>query len=154
MGIRNWQIIYLLKDKRYLGLALLITLLVLFLLPFLQVLPQGLTNFLFWFSLLTPLTTFFYLLYGFLFGITASLFLWRLKRRQKVCPAGFPGTLSAFFGGLTSSCTGCLSLVALILPFSVALLLNRYNTEIMILSIIFLLISLWLLGAFQKANNN
>lgn len=147
-------IVKMLKEAKYLALAIGLSFLMFFLYPFLQVLPQGgLNNFWFWFSLLTPLAWFLYLLYGILFGITLSFFLW--QRSKKVClPAkksrgGFFGLVGSFLGTSAPLCPSCLSWVALILPFSVGLSLLKYNIEIMVFSIILLFLALWLRGGFQ-----
>lgn len=140
----------MLKNKKYFGLSLILSLLVLFLYPFLQVLPQGLNNFWFWFSFLMPLATLFYFLYGILFGVAVSFFIWR--RQQKICPK-FLGGLGVSVGGLASNCAACLSLAAFVLPISFVLFFAKYNAVMMGLSVILLFISLGFMGAFQKNNN-
>lgn len=146
----------MLKNRKYLVLSASLAGLILFLYPFLQVLPQGLHNFGFWFSLLTPLRWFLYLSYGVLFGLAASFTVF--SRREKVCPV--PGNGSGAFGGLgvllgiiLPQCQACFSLAAIFLPFSAIAFLATHLVEFMAISIILLLLSLWIQGAFQKKNS-
>lgn len=147
-------VISMLKDPKYLGLVLGLSIFMFFLYPFLQILPQGLNNFWFWFSLLTPLTWLLYFLYGILFGLTLSFFFW--QRARKLCPlkketkGGFFGVVGTFFGISTSICPACLSWVVLFLPFSFGLSLVKYSIEIMILSILLLFLALWFWGGFRR----
>lgn len=154
--IKCFLIIKMLKEPKYLGLVFVLSTLMLIIYPVIQILPQGLNNFWFWFSLLTPLRWGLYLLYAILFGTTLSFFFW--QRSKKVCSlkktrkGGILGTVGTLFGSSASLCPACLSWVALILPFSFALSLTKYSLEIMILSILMLLLALWFLGAFRKIN--
>lgn len=144
----------MLKDRKYLGLTVGLGLLMLFLYSFLQVLPQGLNNFWFWFSLLTPLRWALYLLYGILFGLTLSFFIW--QRFKKVClpqkrtGGGFFGLFGSFFGASAPLCPACLSWAVLLLPASLGLYLIKYSIEIMVFGILLLFLALWFLGAFSK----
>lgn len=144
----------MLKKRSYLALSLFLSALILFLYPFSQVLPQGLNNFRFWFSLLSPLEWLLYLLYGFLFGLTLSLFVFRW--RQKSCPvskkfgSGISGGVGTFLGFLLPQCPACFSLVVLFLPLSFVSFFAAYTTEIMLVSVLLLVASLWVLGAFDK----
>ena len=147
-------VLKMLKEPKYLGLAVGLSLLILIVYPVIQVLPQGLNNFWFWFSLLTLSRWVLYLLYGILFGITLSFFFW--QRSKKICSlkkatsGGFLGLMGSFLGTSMPLCPACLSWIALILPFSLALSLAKYNTEIMISSILLLFLALWFLRGFQK----
>ncbi len=148
-------VIRMLKDPKYLGLVLGLSIFMFFLYQVLQILPQGLNNFWFWFSLLTPLTWLLYFLYGILFGLTLSFFIW--QRSKKLCSfkkktkGGLFGLVGGFFGISASICPACLSWVVLILPFSLGLSLIKYSIEIMVFSILLLLLALWFLGAFQRS---
>ncbi len=148
------MVLKMLKEPKYLGLAFGLSVLMFFLYPAIQILSQGLNNFWFWFSLLTPLRWAFYLLYGLLFGITFSFFFW--QRSKKVCSfrkatkGGFFGLVGTFFGVSIPLCPACLSWVALLLPVSLGLSLAKYSIEIMAFSILLLFLALWFLGGFQK----
>lgn len=144
-----------LKEPKYFGLAVFFAFFIWFLYPFLQVLLQGLNNFWFWFTLLTPLGWFLYLFYGILFGATLSFFIW--QRAKKICPVsrtvrgGVFGVIGGFLGTVTPLCPACLSWVILFLPVSLVPSLLKYNVEIMGLSVILLFLALWTLGGFKKA---
>ncbi len=147
-------VLKMLKEPKYLGLAVGLSLLMLIVYPTIQVLPQGLNNFWFWFSLLTPLRWGLYLLYGILFGITLSFFLWQKSKKvcsfKKATSGGFLGLIGSFLGTSMPLCPACLSWIALLLPFSFALSLAKYSIEIMGFSILLLFLALWFLGGFQK----
>ncbi len=150
-----FSVLKMLGEPKYLVLASSLSILMFFLYPAIQVLFQGLNNFWFWFSLLTPTTWFLYLLYGILFGLTLSFFSWQRSKKvcspRKVTRGGFFGLVGTFFGTSISLCPVCLSWAALLLPFSFSLYLVKYSIEIMILSILMLFLALWLLGGFQKS---
>lgn len=158
---KDFQITLMLKQGRYVLLSLLFYVSVLVLYPLLQTLPTILQNpgdFWFsiktWFSLLTPLRWFLYFLYGILFGLTATFFLW--QRKEKVCQpdkmikSGFLGGFGAGLGTILPACPACFSLAGLFLPFSALVILIKYSTLIMTGSVALLFFSLWFLGAFQK----
>ena len=151
----------MLKNRRYVLLSLLFSVLFLMLYPLFQTLPlliQNLNDFRFtlqyWFSLLTPLKWFLYFLYGILFGLVISFFIW--QRKKKVCPptqmvkSGFLGGFGASLGTVLPVCPSCFSLVGFILPLNTLFLLVKYSAFVMAGSIALLFLSLWLLGAFQR----
>ncbi len=147
-------IIKMLKNPKYLGLAISLSLLILFLFAFIQVLPQGINNFWFWFSILSFWEWFFYLSYGILFGLTLSFFFWR--RNKKIClinksaKKGSFGFAGGFLGISVPFCAGCLPLLALLLPVSLAFSLAKYSVAITALSVLMLFLALWSLSAFKK----
>jgi hypothetical protein len=144
----------MLQNIKYLGLSLLFTILILFLYSTLQVLPQGLNNFWFWFTILTPFGWLLYLLYGIFFGITLSFLIW--QKDQKFYPArhlskgGFLGALGSLLGTTAPVCAGCLPWVVLLFPTSFASVIVRYNSLVMVFSIALILFALWFLGGFKK----
>lgn len=143
-----------LKDRKYLILGVLFAVFIMGLYAFLQVLPQGLNNFWFWFSILTPVGWVLYLLYGIVFGLTLSFFIWQRNKKvypvRKMARGGILGTLGSFLGVTAPVCTGCLPWVALLFPTSFISSLLKYNYLIMVMSIALLLFALWLLGGFSK----
>lgn len=158
---KDSQIILMLKDRKYLLLSFCFSILILILYPLFQILPltlQNPDNFWFslknWFSLLTPLKWFLYFLYGILFSLTISFFVW--QRKKRICPrstitkSGFLGGFGATLGTILPFCPACFSLAGLLLPLSTLLLLIKYSNLVMLGSIVLLFFSLWLLGAFQK----
>lgn len=157
----NFQIFLMLKNRKYVLLSLLFLGLFLILYPLFQNLPLLSQNpgdswftLQVWFSLLTPLKLVLYLLYGILFGLTISFFIW--QRKKKVCPpakmirSGFLGSFGAGLGAILPLCPGCFSLVGFFLPLSTLLLLIKYSNLILAGSIALLFLSLLLLGAFQR----
>lgn len=144
----------ILSSNRYLALSLFFTILTLFYYPFFQVLPQGLHNFWFWFSLLSVLGWFLYISYSVLLSVTISFFVFRW--RQKTCStpikfgSGFLGSVGAFLGFFIPQCVACLSIVSVLLPLSLFSFFAVYATEVMLASIFLLLFSLWILGAFTR----
>jgi hypothetical protein len=145
-----------LKEPKYFVLAVVFGLLIMAFYAFLQVLPQGLNNFWFWFTLLNPFTWFLYLLYGILFGVTLSFFIWQRAKKifsvRKIGRVGFLGAFGCFLGTTAPMCLACTPWVTLFLPISVVLPLLRYQVEILVLSVFLLFLALWFLGGFQKQN--
>lgn len=123
---------------------------------FLQVLPQGLNNFWFWFSILNPFGWVLYFLYGILFGITLSFFVWQRAKRiypvRGFAKGGIFGVLGSFFGTTAPVCAGCLPWAAILFPTSFVSALLKYNSLVMVFSIALLVFALWLLGGFSKYN--
>lgn len=161
LTLMDFQIILMLKERRYLLLSFFFSILILILYPLFQILPlilQNPDNFWFglkqWFSLLTPLKLFLYFLYGILFGLTISFFIW--QKRKRIClrstmiKSGFLGSFGATSGAVLPFCPACFSLAGFLLPLSTLSLLIKYTNLIMIGSVALLFLSLWLLGAFQK----
>lgn len=158
---RDFQIILMLKNRRYFLLSLLFSALILILYPLSQNLAtfsQNLNNFWFslqyWFSLLTPVKWFLYFFYGILFGLTIPFFIW--QRKKRICPpakmikSGFLGSFGAGLGTILPACPACFSLAGFFLPFSAIIFLTKYSTLIMTGSITLLFLTLWFLGAFQR----
>lgn len=150
------QIFVVLKNKVYFLLAAIFTLAVLGLYPFIQILPQGLNNFWFWFTLLTPIRWALYISYGILFGVTFVFFIARwqsktcdLKQRAK---GGIAGFTAGFVGLMLPQCAACISVAALFLPLSFALILSKYTTIFMIAGNLLLLFSLYSMDAFKQSS--
>ena len=143
-----------LKEPKYFVLAIIFALSIMSLYSFLQVLPQGLNNFWFWFTILTPLGWFLYFLYGISFGATLSFFIWQRVKRvypaRKIAKGGFLGVLGSLLGTTAPVCVGCLTWVVLLFPTSFASAIVQYNSLVMVFSIALLFFALWLLGGFQK----
>ena len=152
------KILELVHDKKYLFLAVFFSVFMAFLYPFVQVLPQGLNNFWFWFTILTPVSFILYIIYSLLFGITFSFII--LGYRHKICSvskssgAKFSGTLGTAITIILPQCGACISLAAIFLPLSVVSLFLRYKIEVMAVSIALLVFSLWISGAFNKTAVN
>lgn len=147
------RIISVFKSRPYFFLAAFLAIFMLGLYPFVQILPQGLNNFWFWFTILTPARWILYIFYGALFGLTAAFSIWRLK--DKTCPVsvkaqnGAKGAVGMIAGMLLPQCAACFSLASLLLPASAALFLAQYTTQFMIASNLLLLITLYSMGAFK-----
>ena len=148
---KNILIFEMLKEKKYFFLAIFFVALTLLFYAFLQVLPQGLNNFWFWFTILTPFNWLLYITYGILSGLNISLFLW--QKSQKTCPVPMNtkgnvlGATGALAGATTSLCSACFPWIAFVFPVSFSF---NYSIPIMILSIILLFISLVYFGAFKR----
>ncbi|TSC75535.1 MAG: hypothetical protein G01um101430_377 [Parcubacteria group bacterium Gr01-1014_30] len=146
-----------LKEPKYLALAVVFAVLVMSLYAFLQVLPQGVNNFWFWFTLLTPLAWLLYVVYGILFGVTLSFFIWqRVKKNypsSKAVKGGLLGALGGVLGTTAPVCSACLPWAVLLLPASLAFPFVQYNSLIMTFSIGLLILALWLLGGFTPTPN-
>lgn len=148
------QLFRMFQQRRYLLIAIGISVVVFVLYPAIQVFPRVFYNYFFWFSLLTPVRWVLYVSYGVLFGVTLSFFLY--TRRTKTCAvsrqvrSGFSGVLGAFLGLVVPACPACLSLASLFLPVSAFSFIVARSAQLLGLSILLLLVSLWVLGAFKR----
>ena len=148
--MQNSVLFTVLRKPKYLFLAFFFSLLMLFLYTFLQVLPQGLNNFWFWFSILTPLQLFLYLLYGILSGLNISFFIAQQSQTTCELPNKKAATILGVAGGTLGSATsfcGCFPWIAFVFPISLSF---QYSSAIMVVSIFLLLLSLFHFGAFKK----
>lgn len=152
------HIVHILQQKQYVVLAILFSGFMLFLYPFVQTIPQGLNNFWFWFSLLTPVTWILYVTYSLLFGVTCASFIWRWKEKRcnTVC-ALMPsttgkawGAIGTFVGVILPQCASCVSIATIFFPLSFAIFLVKYNVWVMLLSDGLLVLALYFLGAFKQ----
>ncbi|MEW5805147.1 MAG: hypothetical protein AB1721_00225 [Patescibacteria group bacterium] len=126
--------------------------------PLVQVAPQGLNNFWFWFSLLKPIDWLVYLVYSLVFGLSFAVFVWRNDEKicstSKLWQSGILGSLSSFLAAAVPFCPQCLSFLAIALPTAGFSFLAQYRIWVMLGIIGLMLIALWLLGGFGRINSN
>ena len=151
------DIFLIFKNKLYFLLAAILTFLMLGLYPFVQILPQGLNNFWFWFSLLTPIRWVLYISYSILFSLTFSFFIARWQSKscdlKKQTKGGVTGFAAGFIGLILPQCAACISIAAIFLPLSFVVFLAKYTTPMMIMGNLLLVFSLYSMGAFKRTND-
>jgi len=143
-----------LTQPLYLLLAVGSAIFMLALYPFVQILPQGINNYWFWFTLLTPVRWVLYIFYGILFGLTVSLFIsqWKSKTCEikEKASGGFFAAIGGFTGIILPQCAACISIAAIFLPTSTALFFTQHTTAIMAGSNLLLIGALYSMGGFKK----
>lgn len=150
----SFTIFRILKQRKYFFTFLIFSLAMGVFYPLIQVAQQGANNFFFWFSLLKPVDWFFYVVFCLLFGSSFSLFSWR--NDSKVCSVnqklhtGIWGGLGTFLSVTMPLCPGCLSFLILLFPVGILGILFQYRFWVMLLSVGLMLVSLVILGAFEK----
>jgi len=149
------QVLYVLKNPFYALLAALAAIFMLGFYPFIQILPQGLNNFWFWFTLLTPMRWALYILYGSLFGATVSFFIFHWNTKvcsiEKRTASGITGLTGTLTGIVLPQCAACISIAAIFLPTSTALFLVQHTTAVMVFSNLLLFGALYSMGALKRA---
>ncbi|MEK6852422.1 MAG: hypothetical protein AABX59_00955 [Nanoarchaeota archaeon] len=153
------RILNILKNKKYLALAVISALVMLVAYPLIQTYVSGGINVIdLWFTVTKPINLVLYALFSILFGLFLTLHIYNL--RQKVCSikekrtSASSGGIGTILAVLVPQCPACLSLVALFLPaataVSVAGFLSKYNTLLLILSTTLLILGIYLLKGFEK----
>jgi hypothetical protein len=149
------KVIQVLKKKKYGLIALVGTILMLIVYPFLQVLLNGgFHNYFFWFELIlkeAPLNFVLYIIFSGLFGVVTSLNIYNWKHRtcdiKGSAGTGGIGTILAIF---TSQCSACFSLATVFLPTVAVGALVVYNTLFNLISVGLMVVAIHLLGGFKK----
>lgn len=150
----NWLVFKILSQKKYFLTFAILSILMAVIYVLIQVVPEGLNNFWFWFSLLKPWDWLFYVVFCLLFGINFALFSWR--NDFKVCSSGQKiktgifGGLGAFFSTFLPICPQCLSFLGLVLPIGFLGFLIQYRSLILGTSVFLMITSLFVLGAFDN----
>ncbi len=141
------KILNALKTKLYLLLAIIFAVLMGFFYPYIQ----SFGDIEIWFSIITPINLVLYVMFSVLFGITVSFQIYRLREHKTCCIKSVSsGTIGSILGFLVGQCSGCVSFVSLLLPFNAVILLATYNSLFTAVSLLLLVLSLYLLRAFEK----
>ncbi len=149
------KLLEVLKSRNYAYIALISSLGMALIYPYLQVaLNGGIYNYLFWFEniLSTSILNFIlYLIFSLLFGVSVSFSIYSWKNRacniKAISSGSFGGTLAV----LTSQCSACISLASFILPATAVTALALYNTMFNFVSISAILLAIHLMGGFRKS---
>lgn len=136
-----------LKNRLYFSLAVVFAILMGTFYPYIQ----SLGNIDIWFQNVSPLNFILYIVFSVLFGVLVSFHIYRIRehkvRNAKSLCSGVSGSLIGFLFGY---CTGCVSLISLILPFSAVAFLAAYSLLFTLIGVLLLLFSLYLLHGFEK----
>ncbi len=153
------RVLNILKNKRYLALAIVSGLIMVIVFPLLQVQATGgLQNLDLWFEVIPPLNLALVVVFSVLFGLLLSFQVYNFKSKicsvQKKAASATGGGFAAFLGILVPACPACISIVTLILPvslgISVAGFFMKYSSLLLSGSIALLLLGIYLLGGFKK----
>lgn len=150
--------LHILKNKLYLTIFLISSLFMLILYPVLQTLATGsIHNIDLWFKLSPKQNLLLLILFSILFGLLLTMQIYNLK--DKTCSikhktaSASTGSIGAIIAFLVPACPACLSLASLIIPAALALpfvqFVTKFNTQLLILSILLTLIGIYLLGGFK-----
>ena len=153
------RLLHVLRNKKYLALAIISAILMAIIYPLIQVQATGgVSNLDVWFAVITPLNLILVIIFAMLFGIFLSFQIFNL--RSKVCSVSSK-TTSSLGGGFATllsiavpACPACLSIATLLLPASLGIAVAgfflRYSSLLLALSIAILLLGVYLLGGFRK----
>ena len=148
------KLISILKIRKYGFIAIVSSLAMLLIYPYLQVaLNGGFYNYFFWFEIVIAesiLNLLLYIIFSILFGVVVSLIIYNWQNRTcdikgSLGSGGFGSLLTIF----TSQCSACISLASLFLPGVAVGALSIYNTIFNFISIGILLLSIFLMGGFK-----
>lgn len=149
------RLLEVLKIKRYALIALIFSLGMALIYPYLQVaLNGGFYNYGFWFEVIlsqSKLNFVLYLLFSILFGVVVSYSIYSWKHKKCGVKSLGSGGFGSIVAMLTSQCSACLSLASLFLPAAAVSAFFVYNTLFNFISIGALLLSIYLMGGFYKA---
>jgi hypothetical protein len=144
------EITIVLRERNYLTIAVLSSVVMFFFLPFAQTL--GLNTDL-WYQVIGPVNFLLFVMFVAVFGIFVSFMLHRIREpgvcltHKKGAGGGMVGTIITFF---TLSCPACTGLTTLILPVSIFPVLSLFGPVFTLLSIFPMLLSIHLNGGFKK----
>lgn len=127
--------------------------------PVLQTLATGsIHNIDLWFKIIPKQNLLLLILFSLLFGLLMTMQIYNLK--DKTCSikhktaSASTGSIGAIIAFLVPACPACLSLATLIIPATLALpfvqFVTRFNTQLLILSILLTLAGIYLLGGFKN----
>lgn len=148
------RVINMLKNPKYLALAITSSILIAGIYIYSQVLGI-IQNIDLWFSIIPLPNLILFTIFSLLFGITLAyqIYVWRqpkvcsIKNKVKGAGASGAGTFGLFF---VAQCPACASLGALFLPVSAITFLTKYSIPINLIGIGLLLFTLNYLGGFKK----
>ena len=136
------------KNKNYLFITILSTIIMLAVYPFLQSFGQIYL----WFAVIDFWNLVVYIVFSILFGLMISLQVYT-KREVKNCNmknsagTGIIGTIATFF---IAQCPSCAVLLSAFLPLGAVAFIVTYNIYLMIASIGLMLLSIHFIGGFKK----
>lgn len=148
------KIVEVLSTRKYFGIAMLSTILMVVIYVYTQVLGI-IENIDVWIRFLPPLNGIMFGAFSLLFGVSMAyqIYLWKqpkicsVKTRIKGSGTSSLSTLGIF---LVAQCPACASLGALFLPLSAITFINTWGWAINLLGIGLLLFTLNYLGAFKR----
>lgn len=145
------KIIDILKIRKYLGIAIITTVVLFSFYVYTQVLGV-VQNIDLWFAVIPPQNLITFVIFAGLFGSALSyqIYLWR---QPKICNVGkksSPGAVGAIVSFFVVQCPACASIGALFLPISVIGFFTVYSTWINLASIGLVLFTIYILGGFRK----
>ena len=112
---------------------------------------QSLGNPKIWFTFIKPLNFALYLIFSVLFGITLAVQYYSFKQKQQSCgiksASANAGTILGLFA---FQCPACVPVLAQVLGLGAVTFLSVYKTQLILVGIALMLVSLYLLGAFRK----
>ncbi len=141
------KLLSVLSGGRYVVIALVATIAMLVAFP----LFQSFGNPQIWFTFIKPLNFALYLLFSTLFGITAAVQYHAYKEKQNSCTIkGASANAGSILGIFAFQCSACVPVLAQIFGLGTVTFLSVYKTQLIIIGMIFMIVSLYLLGAFKK----
>ncbi|HIJ97652.1 TPA: hypothetical protein H1009_01040 [archaeon] len=136
----------ILSERKYFLAAILSSIIMLVAFP----LFQSLGNPQIWFTFIKPLNFALYLVFSILFGITLSVQYYSFKHKQQSCEIKSASANAGTVLGLFAfQCPACVPVLAQALGLGAVTFLSVYKTQLILIGIGLMLVSLYLLGAFK-----
>ena len=155
------RIFGVLRKRGYFLLAVVSAVVMFFIFPLIQVqVSGGLQNLDLWYKVIPMQNLILVAVFSLNFGAFLSFQVYNFK--LKTCPvnnkaAGVAGgSVASILGFFVPACPACISVATLLLPaslgISVAGFLQRYSSLLLLISVVFLVLGIWLLGGFKKSD--
>lgn len=147
------QLIDVLKQKLYLGIAVLAAVFMFFFLPYVQTL--GLQTDL-WYQIVPPLNFALFLVLVGIFGVFVSFQIYKF-RGPKVCKINKKGTsggmIGSVFAFVVGVCPACVGFAGLFLPLGIVTTLVVFGPVFILISIALIILSIYMNDGFKKSLN-
>lgn len=147
-------LVFALRKKKYAILTIIFSCAMALFYPAVQVLPQGIRHFWFWFTILKPLDWFLYIIYAVLFGLSSSFFLWRIDERicttKRLWGSGIFSMIGMLVANIIPVCPSCLAFLFLLVPVYAMQFFLTYRVWLMAGAIGMMVLGLCILGAFGR----
>ena len=137
----------ILKQEKYLAIAIVAAIAMLIVYP----LFQSLGNLSTWLTFISPLNFVLYVVFSVLFGVTVGVQYYSFKEKQKSCELKSASSqVGSILGVFAFQCPACVPVLAQVLGFNTVIFLSAYKTQLILIGIALMLVSLHLLGSFKS----
>ncbi len=141
------KLLKILSEGKYVAISIIATIVMLIVFP----LFQSFGNFDIWFTFIKPLNFALYLLFSTLFGITIAVQYHAFKQKQQSCEIkSASAQAGSVLGIFAFQCPACVPVLAQVLGLGTVTFFAVYKSQLILIGIGLMVVSLYLLGAFKK----